>query len=32
VAAWGWFRRTSIASLMLWFLVLFAGTLLHSTS
>ena len=32
VAAWGWFRRTSIASLVLWFLVLFAGTLLHSTS
>ena len=32
VAAWGWFRWTSIASLVLWFLVLFAGTLLHSTS
>src|SRR5882724_6361018 len=32
VAAWGWFRRTSIASLVLWLLVLFAGTLLHATS
>jgi len=32
VAAWGWFRRTSTASLVLWFLVLLAGTLLHSTS
>ena len=31
VGAWGWFRRTSIASLALWFLVLLAGTLLHST-
>ena len=32
VAAWGWFRRTSTASLALWFLVLLAGTLLHATS
>ena len=32
VAAWGWFRRTSTASLVLWFLILFAGALLHSTS
>ena len=31
-AAWGWFRRTSTASLVLWFLILFAGTLLHSTT
>lgn len=28
---WGWFRRTSIASLALWFLILLAGTLLHAT-
>lgn len=32
VAAWGWFRRTSSASLALWLLILFAGTLLHSTT
>jgi hypothetical protein len=32
VARWGWFRRTSIASLVLWFLVLLFGTLLHSTT
>ncbi len=31
VAAWGWFRWTSIGSLILWFLILLAGTLLHST-
>ena len=30
-ARWGWFRRTSIASLVLWFLILLFGTLLHST-
>ena len=30
-ARWGWFRRTSIASLALWFLILLAGTLLHAT-
>src|SRR5256885_9895379 len=32
LAAWSWFRRTSTASLVLWFLVLLAGTLLHATS
>src|SRR6266699_4036782 len=32
LAAWRWFRRTSSASLVLWFLVLLAGTLLHDTS
>jgi hypothetical protein len=32
VARWGWFRRTSIASLVLWFLILLFGTLLHSTT
>jgi hypothetical protein len=32
VARWGWFRRASIASLALWFLVLFFGALLHSTT
>ena|SRR5690348_2299601 len=32
VARWGWFRRTSIASLALWFLILLFGTLLHSTT
>jgi hypothetical protein len=32
LAAWRWFRRTSTASLVLWFLVLLAGTLLHATS
>ncbi len=31
-ARWGWFRRTSIASLALWFLILLLGTLLHSTT
>lgn len=31
VAAWGWFRWSSTASLVLWFLVLLAGALLHST-
>jgi hypothetical protein len=32
VGRWGWFRRTSIASLVLWFLILLFGTLLHSTT
>lgn len=32
VAAWRWFRWTSIGSLVLWFLILLAGTLLHSTT
>jgi hypothetical protein len=31
-ARWGLFRRTSIASLALWFLILLFGTLLHSTT
>ncbi len=31
-ARWSWFRRTSIASLVLWFLILLFGTLLHSTT
>jgi hypothetical protein len=31
VARWSWFRRTSIASLALWFLILLFGALLHST-
>jgi len=32
--ATGWrrFRRTSVASLVLWFLILLAGTLLHATA
>jgi hypothetical protein len=30
-AGWNRFRRTSVASLVLWSLVLLAGTLLHST-
>ncbi len=30
-AGWGRFRRTSVASLVLWFVILLAGTLLHST-
>jgi hypothetical protein len=30
VARWRWFRRTSIASLVLWFLILLFGTLLHA--
>jgi len=32
VARWGWFRRASIASLALWFLIVLFGTLLHSTT
>lgn len=32
VTAWSWFRGTSIGSLVLWFLILLAGTLLHSTT
>jgi len=31
-ARWGWFRRTSIASLALWFLILLFGAVLHSTT
>jgi len=31
-AGWVRFRRTSIASLVLWFVILLAGTLLHSTT
>ena len=31
VARWSWFRRTSIASLALWFVILLFGALLHST-
>jgi len=31
VARWSSFRRTSIASLALWFLILLFGALLHST-
>ena len=31
-AGWGRFRRTSVASLVLWFVILLAGTLLHSTA
>lgn len=31
IARWAWFRRTSITSLALWFLVLFFGALLHSS-
>ena len=31
-AGWGRFRRTSVASLVLWFVILLAGTLLHSTT
>lgn len=31
LARWSWFRRTSLASLALWFLVLFFGALLHSS-
>ena len=30
-AGWGRFRRTSVTSLVLWFVILLAGTLLHST-
>jgi len=29
---WGRFRRTSVASLVLWLVILLAGTLLHSTT
>jgi hypothetical protein len=32
VAGWRWFRRTSMASLALWFFVLLAGALLHTTA
>jgi len=32
VARWSWFRRTSLASLALWFLVLLFGAVLHSTT
>jgi len=32
VAGWKRFRRTSVASLVLWFLILLAGALLHSTT
>jgi len=31
IARWAWFRRTSITSLALWFLILLFGALLHST-
>ncbi len=31
-AGWERFRRTSVASLVLWFLILLAGALLHSTT
>jgi len=31
-AGWGRFRRTSVASLVLWFVILLAGTVLHSTT
>ena len=31
-AGWGRFRRASLASLVLWLLILLAGTLLHSTT
>jgi hypothetical protein len=31
-AGWSRFRRTSVASLVLWFVILLAGTLLHSTT
>jgi hypothetical protein len=31
-AGWGRFRRTSVASLVLWFAILLAGTLLHATT
>jgi len=32
VAGWERFRRTSVASLVLWFLILLAGALLHTTT
>jgi len=31
-AGWGRFRRTSVTSLVLWLVILLAGTLLHSTT
>src|SRR6266550_8029382 len=31
-AGWGRFRRASVASLVLWLVILLAGTLLHSTT
>ena len=31
-AGWDRFRRTSVASLVLWLVILLAGTLLHSTT
>ncbi len=31
-AGWGQFRRTSLASLVLWLAILLAGTLLHATT
>lgn len=31
-AGWERFRRTSVASLVLWFLILLAGALLHTTT
>ena len=31
-AGWGRFRRTSVASLVLWLVILLFGTLLHSTT
>ena len=31
IARWAWFRRASITSLALWFLILLFGALLHST-
>ena len=31
IARWAWFRRTSITSLALWFLILLFGALPHST-
>jgi hypothetical protein len=30
-AGWGRFRRASVASLVLWLVILLAGALLHST-
>ena len=31
-AGWGRFRQTSVASLMLWLVILLAGALLHTTT
>ena len=31
-AGWDWFRRASVASLVLWLAILLAGTLLHATT